>query len=1419
LRFDRVQSQDTTGTEINTEACSANATVCKLDNTQLSGAPNATFVVRGRSAVHIERWRASQSVLIVEAIESITVNASMDSTDTVDATTLVLRAPLVRLVGGVRVANFSVFAQTFVIDARVPLNVSARAPPDAPDASHIGLGGNVSLPAARVPLSLAAAFGGASGTSRGGGAIAIACAVDCQIAGFLAANGDAGAAGGSIVVNATAKLTIDTSLALFEALGGAGRDDALPAGGGGGKVVFLVPPTLVATADAYIVASLPLVRVDGGRAFDNSTLHGGAGAFLVATPTVTQSILYIHGRSALARGSTPLPLLPVEAASTVASFGTVSLENVQIAGALDGLANVNVRKAVQLGTRDQLDLVVAGNVTLTEDASLLAERIVVRAERLLLQKQATLVALRVAAVPPMRANMSTVAHRAHGGANAAFGGVGVGGTTPNAPLAPPAGAFMVRVGGHGEYFRDSNASIADVPGGAGGGTVTVEVTGGVQLADGAALIADGAPATAGGAGAGGSVSVRCSSLTGTGTLSAMGGAPSRELGGGGGSGGLLFVDVLGTLPATIKLLPFGGAAPAASGDAAIADGAVWRSANASTTPPTDGGAGVLLVASRSANTRVYRVLGNSTNARLGAAGAVALDASALLTATSVIVERAQLGGAAVSRASLIAPLAHVELRLVRMRGTTITLNVTSLLLANTSLIDADARSNDTVLATTPNFGAGGGYGGNGGKHSGEATMLGSNAFGSSTQPVRGVAGVARGSMLPGGLGGGLIDIVALAVAVIDGDVTASGGVGARGTAAAGGSGSGGGIALRARDIGGAGKVRVVGGASVQVGETAVHGGAGGGGRIAVTGFARLNASLGFDVGGGPSTGQAGGSGTLYVRNVNGSLDEVRFIGLSEAVSGSRNADAGTPWPDGVVPGAYIRNKYLTPTDEVQQVLNTTGNMRIENGLLTANAIRLIVGGALVIDNRTVITVQGKGPEYANAGASAGEGAIGNTTVDGSGGGFGGFGLGSGAGASFNFSTTYLTPTIGGRSGGLANNTAGGRGGGRIRFEVGGHMTIDGAVLASGADSQKIDATGTGAGSGGSIWIAVNDVVNGSGVISANGGSAALENGTAYGSPGGGGRIALYYGGSVASSLRVTAFGGTRGVAAQAGAGTVFLKNTLTSQSQLLVANSLSNITSAQTRIDSTVLQALVVTDGARVAMESASLRAGTVNITRNGFLMSTSKNLLVQTEILTVVGGTIANGRIVVCGRVISIGTGGLVTADGQGVDEPLLRGAAAEIGGGNIGVGGACNATAPKRAGTATLVELIAFGDGGRGGGADGALGGGRVWLSAVESIDLNGATVTASGNAGSATGGGAGAGGFVLLMSPRVTASGAVAVRARGGSAFNTTIGGGAGGGGAVHVLTASAVNETVLGVNVSGGVPNTNLNACTGAGPACS
>jgi hypothetical protein len=140
----------------------------------------------------------------------------------------------------------------------------------------------------------------------------------------------------------------------------------------------------------------------------------------------------------------------------------------------------------------------------------------------------------------------------------------------------------------------------------------------------------------------------------------------------------LFVDVLGALPAgdqvaavwrrgardgrLLSPMPMCGAAPTATAAA----------------PPDDGGAGVAVVASRSANTRAYRVLGNSTNARLGAAGAVALGREFAAHGDQRRC-RASAGGRR-GRGRRVARGAAGARRaaLARVRGTTITLNVTSL---------------------------------------------------------------------------------------------------------------------------------------------------------------------------------------------------------------------------------------------------------------------------------------------------------------------------------------------------------------------------------------------------------------------------------------------------------------------------------------------------------------------------------------------------------------------------------------------------------------------------------------------------------------------------------------------------------------------------------------------------------------------
>jgi hypothetical protein len=110
------------------------------------------------------------------------------------------------------------------------------------------------------------------------------------------------------------------------------------------------------------------------------------------------------------------------------------------------------------------------------------------------------------------------------------------------------------------------------------------------------------------------------------------------------------------------------------------------------------------------------------------------------------------------------------------------------------------------------------------------------------------------------------------------------------------------------------------------------------------------------------------------------------------------------------------------------------------------------------------------------------------------------------------------------------DVAGGDGGGRIRLIVTGALTLDGSILANGGVGTAVGGWDAGNGSGGSIWITA-DTVAGSGTIGANG-----LNGEA---PGGGGRVAVYYGpGSSILGLDIGA-----GAWSPAGAGTVYLFQT------------------------------------------------------------------------------------------------------------------------------------------------------------------------------------------------------------------------------------------------------------------------------------
>jgi serine/threonine protein kinase len=1286
-------------------------------------------------------------VLILVASQVIVVSAAATG---ISAAVLELHAPRVELLRSFSVMNLTIMAADVVVAASVDVDASARSPDMSPTGANVGLHGNATAANATfAPLSLSGVFGARSpddASSRGGGIISVNCSNEFRFDGIFNVSGNAGAAGGSIVIRAT-KFALGAT-AIFVARGGASSTG----GGGGGKVVFVTPESLVSQ-----------LKVRGQVFGGISALTGGPGALVVTTKNFTTAFLTLENQPGYV-GPTPLPLT---------AFTSVTLANVRVVGPLPEFRDLTIGPLVSFGA----EIVTAtGEVTVADDAVLALERLNLTAGSVVMRPRSRIVALLAPPVPPPRDNVTVVPTVAHGGFGVSFGGRGSGAASARTA---PHSDIAARVGEPGSYFRDANETV---PGSAGGGIIRITATRQIQLFDGAALVVDGANATRGGGGAGGSIVVKCSELVGSGLLSARGGAPS-DLGGGGGAGGFIFVTLSSatSVPAGVKLQPFGGARPSGPAQPSIA---VWRGAAGA--GPTDGGAGVVVLTRSLAGSTEVRLLGGSSGAELVASGVTpALNFAALVgtTVVSVIVDRAQLGSDTDDPFTLTAPRARVELQFARILGANIKLNVSSLVVSAQALIHADGRSAASG-GPAANTGNGAGYGGNGGKRPGETGDVGSFGFGTADEQSPGRRGASRFS-LTGGLGGGVVTVVASSDVVIDGEVSALGAVGNANATHVAGSGSGGSVSVTAVRIGGTGKLRAVGGNAGKSNET--FGGAGGGGRVALLNYVTLNATLLIDVSGGNTSapdGQAGGSGTIYVRSANGNVDEVRFIGQSPTVP--QRLDAGTPIPGGTLPGVLIRNKAFVSSGLLS--LTTNGAIVIENSLLSAGRVFIDTRGSLSIDGRSNITVDGAAP--ASAGNTTfGEGGNTNGTVDGGGAGFGGDGTGANAGLSFLFEQ-HREPVNVGRSGGAAKTAAGGRGGGAIRLTVSGDLTLNGVVTASGANAQAPANASTsgwgGAGSGGSLWVDVRGALAGFGRLVADGGSAVQQ-----GNAGGGGRVAVYYGGALAATLTISAFGG-RGNGSQAGAGTVFLSDS-TAAPVLRVANGLS-LPSAPTRVrNDTQLARLDVSTYAQCLLTQTKLRVGVLNVLSNGTVASADRAMLIQADTVTLQSnGTLKSALVLVCARLINV-TGGIVSADGLSAGGAAGR--SATMGGSNLRNGGQCspdNFTEPAPA--ATTFQALVTGDGGRGtNGTTGGEGGGRIWLTARETMVLANALVSASGVSAASAGG---AGGTVALFADTITVSSPSVVRVRGG---NSTGGGGGGAGGNIFVVANK--NDTMTLDNAGG------------------
>jgi len=188
---------------------------------------------------------------------------------------------------------------------------------------------------------------------------------------------------------------------------------------------------------------------------------------------------------------------------------------------------------------------------------------------------------------------------------------------------------------------------------------------------------------------------------------------------------------------------------------------------------------------------------------------------------------------------------------------------------------------------------------------------------------------------------------------------------------------------------------------------------------------------------------------------------------------------------------------------------------------------LTVPGDVTIDATSAVDVSGLG--HAEEETLFGQVVLGQVADAGSGGSHGGYGGGATPGAVYG---SPLAPVNHGAGGGEGSvfTAAAGAGGGVIRLDVGGTLTLDGVIVADGADAAEEGPMDGGGGAGGSVWV-TTDTVAGGGLVRSGGGAG----GSAGGAGGGGGRVLLSFTTNSGFTLaNATAPGGLGGAAAEDG---------------------------------------------------------------------------------------------------------------------------------------------------------------------------------------------------------------------------------------------------------------------------------------------
>lgn len=413
------------------------------------------------------------------------------------------------------------------------------------------------------------------------------------------------------------------------------------------------------------------------------------------------------------------------------------------------------------------------------------------------------------------------------------------------------------------------------------------------------------------------------------------------------------------------------------------------------------------------------------------------------------------------------------------------------------------------------------------------------------------------------------------------------------------------------------------------------------------------------------------------------------------------------------------------------------------------AIRLTVTGDMTVDAGARVDASGKG--YAGA-TSPGAGVMGNYA--GGGGGHGGRGHES-AGVPGPGGTAFGSITAPDEWGGPGGNSSSTAlrvpGGGLVHLEVGGTLTVAGAVRADGAGAWINDQGG---GAGGTVSLKAGTLA-GDGAISANGGGGEWVDGGG----GAGGRIALFF-----TSTSFTGTIGANGAGGHGvgGAGTVYLKQG-NAAGELRVSNEGRG---EWTPLTSPVRFNLVLNQYA-IAYATAPLTIGSLSVTNAALLTH----------------ATGSTGLVINASGNVTIGPQAAISADGCGY--PFdgnrgpgtgVRGDWAGTGAGHAGLGGHGRTGYAGGSSYGSLLQPTALGSqGGDGNGGPGSAGGGAIRIITSGTLEVQGRLSASANNAGLDNAGG-GSGGSIWVNAGTLKGDGVIV--AQGGAGEWVDGGGGSGG-----------------------------------------